>query len=1238
MSKICIIGGGIAGIQCALDLSEAGLNVIIVESGDALGGISALLDKTFPTNDCSMCTLAPKLVDLSQRPNVEILTRAEINGIHAEEGEFTIAVTLNPRFVDEKKCISCGRCEDVCPVFVTPQGATHTLRKKAISIPFPQAIPNSFVLNPKACLYFLYGSCKKCEAICPTKAINLEETKVGTRIKAQALVIATGAGLFDPTPLKALGYKTLPNVITNLEMELMLKATGPTGGKVLRPSDRKEPQSVAWIQCVGSRMIAPLTRPFCSDTCCMSSVKEALNTKEVCHKIVTDIYFLDLRAHQKGSEIYYQKAKALGVNFIRSRICSLDWAPGDKIELRARRIGGTVESRTYDLVVLATGRSPSQTLKQFLEQPQKLYDDFGFIATKGEETFKTPIGGIYACGSSTSPKSIPHSVIEGSAAAGAVIINMSHKSDNSKYEHPSTLNCSQKSPAKIGVFICKCGGNISDHLPVESLKQASLLLDGVEHCEIVEFACSKDALSIIKEQIKNKGLNRIVVAACSPHTHEATFQEAIKPLGLGPWAISMANIRNHNAWVHKSQPILAEEKAKDQIRIEIERVRKLKPIAPKQYPVIKEVLIIGGGISGMKCAIDFARLGFPVTLLEKEKELGGNARFVHKTWRGTFFKQLLKDLTERVQNHPKITVLTEAKLLTHTGRAGSFTSKIETKEKGTIVINHGVTVVATGAKEFRPDEYLYGDSKRILTHLELDRILNSKEDATKIISKAKEIAFIQCVGSREENRPYCSRVCCTHTIMTALLLKEINPALDIFIFYRQMRTYGLREKFFLEAKKKGVHMIPFSTDHKPIVKKILAMDETGQVSTKLKLSYQDPYTNQILKLYPDLVILASAIVPDLRDNKELSDILGIPLDEEGFFKEAHLKLRPVETIQKGIFITGLAQFPKELDETFSQCSAVVSRATASILSKDTLLLDTPIARVIKDKCDGCGLCVDPCPFRAIKIIEYIFKKEVKRTIEIEEANCTGCGICVATCPKEGIEVSGFEPSTILSQIDAIIKERNNGDFEPYILGFLCHWCAYASADLAGAHKIEYPANVRFIRVMCTGTVNPNIIVYALSRGIDGVIVLGCHPGECHYHKGNLVALERKETIELILEEYGISPERYLLDWCSSGQAERFVNIVTEFVEKIKDLGPNTHTITTFQPPTANNLKDERRYPPMTRCFDGVLYYWDGHRYRSSKSAQRSLKKHLDKGFEVKLIPEENVFLIYTRKEINDHLN
>ena len=1019
---MCIIGGGIAGIQCALDLSEAGVRVVILEKGDAVGGVAAELDKTFPTNDCSMCTLAPKLIELSRRPQVEILTRVEIGSIVEREEGLSISITLNPRYVDEKRCVSCGRCEEVCPIFVTDPSRVLNSGKKAVSKPYPQAIPNSFVIDPASCLFFQYGTCRRCEEVCPRGAIDLDQTRVGTTIGAKAVVVATGARPFDPTPISSLGYGSIPNVITNLEMEQMMRATGPTNGRVVRPSDGESPARIAWVQCAGSRTMVPLKRPFCSSTCCMSSVKEAFNVKEKCHNIVTDIFYLDLRAHQKGSERYYQLAKEAGVNFIRCRVSNLEQAPGDRIAIRYRDERGRVDVATYDLVVLSVGRDPKGPFKTVFPESKGLMDEFGFIIPSGEENFRTRLPRIYACGAASAPKSIPHSIVEGSAAAGAILKEVSLIYDTAPQKRPI---CQEEypHPKRIGVFVCRCGGNISERLDTRGLAAHVSGLKGVGYCQELDFACSEEGIKAIKEAVKDMGLNGVVVAACSPHTHEAIFGEALCPMGIERWSLSMANIRNQNAWVHEAKDPLAFKKAVDQVALEVRKLTSLRPSPLHEYPVTRRALVIGGGMSGMRCALELAALDVPVTLVERSSRLGGHAINIETTWRGTPLNEVAKAMAKEVESHPKIELILNGEVVSHTGKAGSFTSKIVIDGERSVVVTHGVTIVAIGAEEYVPKEYLYSKSSRVLTHLEFDSLLAKDRELEELVGHSGVVAFIQCVGSREPERPYCSRVCCTHTIKRALLLKERNPGLDIYVFYRQLRTFGLKESLLLDARQKGIKFVHFDREKKPIVQEVVTMEgEAPGVETSLKVTYWDSLSKREDSIYPGLLVLATAIVPDEENVRTISRVLGIPLDEDLFLKEAHLKLRPVETIQKGVFLVGLAQYPKEIDETISQCLAVVSRAYASILSQKRLILENPVAKIVLQKCDGCGVCVDPCPYRAIKTVEYVFKGEVKKIVEIEEANCTGCGICVATCPKEAVEIAGFEPDTIMNQIEALLED------------------------------------------------------------------------------------------------------------------------------------------------------------------------------------------------------------------------
>ena len=559
-------------------------------------------------------------------------------------------------------------------------------------------------------------------------------------------------------------------------------------------------------------------------------------------------------------------------------------------------------------------------------------------------------------------------------------------------------------PPRIGVFVCACGINIANVVDVAAVAGYAETLPNVLLVENNLFTCSTDTQTLIAARIKEHGLNRIVIAACTPRTHEPLFQDTLKEAGLNGHLIEMANIRNQNAWVHQKLPEMATEKAKDQVRMAVARASIAYGLDAPEVPVAQRGLVVGGGIAGMKAALMLAGQGYPTTLIERGDRLGGNAWQLVRTAGDEAILPMLETLIDDVNTHPKIDVLTRATLVSAAGSVGNFTSDIEVDgERRTIT--YGAAVMATGGRESTPDEYRYGSDARILTHLQLDALLASAADRLKTADSA---VFIQCVGSRDARRPYCSRVCCTHSVQSAIELKTLNPKMNVYVLYRDIRTYGLREDLYTRARKLGVVFIRFDADDKPQVSV-----DGGAIVVRVS----DPVLGMPLAITADYLILAAAIEPTV--DPHLVDIFKFGINPDGFINEAHPKLRPVDMSVDGLFVAGLCNYPKPIDEAVAQAKAAASRA-AVVLSRSVMKLD-PIKSFVTDACDGCALCLDVCPYRAIALEETMIADEPHKRVRTDSALCKGCGLCEATCPKGGIFVHGFTPDQLKVQVDAALE-------------------------------------------------------------------------------------------------------------------------------------------------------------------------------------------------------------------------
>jgi len=1010
VGSVMVVGAGIAGMQASLDLADAGFRVYLVEKGPSIGGKMAQLDKTFPTNDCSMCILSPKLSECGRNVNIDIITLATVKSISGTPGRFKVVLHKEPRYVDESKCTNCGLCSQYCPTLVPDKYNEGLAYTKCIHLPFTQAIPAVPIVEPDTCLYLKDQMCQICTLACAYDAIDFKQKPEDIELEVGAIILAPGYEIFDAHLRGEFGYGRYANVITALEFERLISASGPYFGHVKRPSDRKEPKRIAWIQCVGSRDRA-LKRGYCSSVCCMYATKEAILAKEHIPDLEASIFFIDVRAFGKGYEQYYERAKEqYGVKYIKSHISTVKEDPNTKnLIITYLDESGKKKETEFELVVLSVGIGASPEIEKLAQALGINLNHYRFCQTGPFTPVETNKAGIYVCGAASAPKDIPESVMEASGAAAAAesLLARCRFTLTRVREVPPERDVSQEEP-RIGVFVCHCGTNIGGVLNVPKLVEYVKTLPHVEYATNVLYACSADTQEMMKKNIQEYDLNRLVVCACTPRSHLPLFQEVAQEAGLNPYLVEMANIREHDAWVHSRAGELAMQKAKDTIRMAVAKAAMLQPLKPLEYDVTHAALVVGGGIAGLMAALELARQGFEVHLVEKTAKLGGNANRIYKTLEGADVQAFLQDLISQVTQEEKIKVHLNSEVLNTEGFIGNFSTQIkdytsnETKE-----IKHGVTIIATGAQEFSPHGfYKYGEHSCILTSLELAEALAQNKEQFK---KINTVVMIQCVGSRDEKRPYCSRTCCGLAVKNALAIKEINPDVDVYILYRDIRTFGFKEDYYAKARQIGVKFIRFEKETPPQV----AIERES-----IKVRVYEPALKEEIEINPDFLALSVAIVPNT-DNEKLSQIFKIPLTQDKFFLEAHMKLRPVDFASEGLFMCGLAHGPKFISESIIQAKAAASRA-ATVLSKEKLKGEAITAQVYEENCDGCAYCVDVCPFKAIKLIEYINKGEIKKVVEVNASLCKGCGCCMATCPKRGIMVKDFTLDILSAMIEAAL--------------------------------------------------------------------------------------------------------------------------------------------------------------------------------------------------------------------------
>ena len=855
--------------------------------------------------------------------------------------------------------------------------------------------------------------CQLCVAACEATAIRHDMPAEETRtLDVGAVVLAPGYDLFDARLKPELGFGRHPDVLSSLQFERMLSASGPTQGRIRRPSDGRLPRNVAFIQCVGSRDVA---HDYCSSVCCMVATKEAMIAKEHEPELECSIFYIDVRAFGKGFEQYFRRARDAGVKYVRCRPYAVTEAPGTGgLVVTYHGDDEGIASQQFDLVVLSCGMTPSRSSRELAATFGVQLNAHGFARTGAFRPVETSRPGVYACGPFAGPKDIPETVIEASAAAAVAMraIADARHTLTTRRAYPPERDVAAEEP-RIGVFVCHCGKNIGGVADVPAVRDYAASLPGVVHSSDHLYTCSSDTQVRIREAIREHRLNRVVVASCTPRTHESLFRSTCREAGLNPYLFEMANIRDQNTWVHMREPQQATQKAKDLVRMAVAKSRLLEPLQNRFVAVEHDALVIGGGMTGMTAALELADQGFVTHLVERSPELGGNLRRIHSCLEEDVDpQQFLASTIERVRAHPRIRLHLAATVRSVEGSIGNFRTTVEAPE-GADAFRHGVVIVASGASAHVPTEYRYGEDPAVVTQLDLEGALAGAPQAGWSGPRPEElrdVVMIQCVGSREADRPYCSRICCSMAIKNALRLRKAHPAAQVYVLYRDVRTYGFNEEHYRRARELGVAFVRYDEAAKP---------EVERRGGKLTVTVQDRVLGRRIELPADLVVLSTAIVPDPA-GVQLGKQLKVPLNQDRYFLEAHMKLRPIEFATDGMFLAGLAHSPGVIRENVAQACAAAARA-ATILAKDRIELDAVVSEVVDENCDGCGYCVEPCPFHALTLIEYMRRGEIKKTIDRDIAVCKGCGVCQATCPKGGIVVDNFKLPQLVAMVHAALE-------------------------------------------------------------------------------------------------------------------------------------------------------------------------------------------------------------------------
>lgn len=1131
-----VVGSGISGIRSALDLAEEGYQVTLIDKAPNLGGVLTQLDYQFPTDHCGMCKMLPLVErDASSQyclrkglfhENIDIMLSSEIVALDGEPGKFEVTLRQKPTMVDPERCIGCGECSSVCPVEVPDEFNAGLTKRKAVYLPVPHNIPNTYVVDMASCTL-----CGACEKACPTHAIDfglearrkfrilvvddelvvrdslkewlvdegfqvemaesgtealekissetfhlmlldikmpgmdgvevlkrskdmhpelpvvmmtayatvetaVEAMKMGAldylmkpfdpdslvplvvqlyqkieragerRIEVGAIIFAAGFESYDPSMGKnPYGYGLFPGVVTSIEFERMISGTGPSHGRLLRPGDGKEIRKIAWLQCVGSRD-QQADADFCSSACCMFSIKEALLAKDKSSGMIdTAVFYMDMRTFGKDFQRYRDRAEhEYGVRFERSRVHSVEMGmnAGD-LKIVHTDMNGVQQEEIFDLVVLAAGQRPPVSTGSMAELTGMELNPWGFCKLEGFSSCRTSQEGIFVGGSFSGLRDISESVIQANAASMAAS-KLIHSKGGSLAEQPATQETFRdvsREPPKVLVTLCSCGGVLSKAGDLDALAESLKENGSASQVHFIDQICTREGWDELQETIRNSGANRVLISACMPYVYRKELRELGQAVGLNPALMDVVDIRTPAFPGRDASKDELTQEIRSVVSMGISKVKGMDPLPTPTSRIVQHALVLGGGIAGMTAALSIADHGFNVDLVEHSAELGGNLRWLHRTIDGNSPQELLEKTVSMVEKHPNIQVHRNARVMDTQGRVGHFSTVIEKADGVGETIEHGVVILATGGREAETQSYAHGESERIVTQKELEEKLS---EGAVDPADLKTVAMIQCVDSREEPRNYCSRICCSAALKNALYLKGQNPEIDVYILYRDMMAYGFLETYYTQARKAGVIFIQYEVNRKPQV-----TFENGRPV----LMVFDPILERKIQLQPDLLVLASGIVPN--DAKEVAQRFGLEMNTDGFFQEAESKWRPVDFIQEGIFMSGIAHSPRSIPDSIATAEAAAQRAL-SILSSERLAAGGILAEVRHSLCSLCERCITACPYGAR------WYDEDEEQILVDELTCQGCGSCAAVCPNSASVLRGYRDQQMFEVIDAALEQ------------------------------------------------------------------------------------------------------------------------------------------------------------------------------------------------------------------------
>ncbi|UCD08591.1 MAG: CoB--CoM heterodisulfide reductase iron-sulfur subunit A family protein [Dehalococcoidales bacterium] len=997
--SVLVIGAGVGGVKASLELAESGLKVYLCDLSPDIGGTLMQMDKWFPNSHCGMCQMLPLVVgDESvqfclrrglNHPNIEFLPLTSVEKLEGQAGDFTVILKKTSMGVKRDLCSGCGLCAEVCPIEVDSEFNQGLEKRKAIYVRNPMVASNAYLIDWNSCT-----KCGLCAEKCPNSAIDLDAQEETLEIKTGAVILSTGFEEFNAKKTSEYGYQRFPNVLTSIEMERMLSPSGPTDGNLQRTSDGIMPSSLAFLQCVGSR---ELEYNYCSSACCMYAIKEAVLAKEVNPDIDITIFYMDIRAFGKGNYKYFLEARdKYGIKFVRTRVPAIkrDFLT-DNILLSARDENGSINDYSFEMVVLSVGQVPPPGFSDLSDALGLETNRWGFCESNIFSPVETSKEGIFVCGSASAPKDIADTLVEAGAAANRV---MSLLSVSRTIEEPTEeVNEELDEETGTAVIICGCGGEIGSVIDIDRILEYSKGLPGVVYASKSDFLCEKDGFSRLADEVKQAKAGKLVIAACPSTIIAGQMNQAFKDAGLNKVFTQFINLREGIAWVHKDEPEAATEKARKLIAMAAERARLQQNTALQSSTVNGGALVIGGGLSGMIAASSIAEQGYEVHLVERSDKLGGNLQHIHTTLSGDDPQKLLSDTVKGIEENTLIDVYLDSEIKECSGYAGNFVVTIVTGDEE-IPLQVGSVILATGGSEYEPQEYSCKESDSIITQSELEQKIVSGDLEVENMSS---VVMIQCVGSRNAERPYCSRICCSQAIKNSLEIKKQNPDCRVYVLYRDIMSYGFLEEYYTKAREAGVIFIRYNEDDEPRV-----IAEGGKVTVE----FQEPALGDTITLETDIVVLSPAVLPQ-ESNAGLADMLDLELTENGFFKEAEVKFRPVDFTREGIYACGLALYPRNVSESITEAQAAAQRAV-TLLGRGRLQASPIVAEVNPRWCTGCELCIEACPYGAR------IKDIMKGIVVVREALCQGCGACAAVCPSGATRLRQFTDKQVFSMIDA----------------------------------------------------------------------------------------------------------------------------------------------------------------------------------------------------------------------------